>query len=432
MKRIGFVSMPFMGHLNPMSALARILQSRGHDVIFIGIPDVGPIVHAANLKFASYCEKEFPKGSIAEAFAPVARLHGMEALQFISKKIVPSLDTAALENLTGRLAETGVQALVLDMGHRFLGLVPMSLNIPYVQIWNGLHIDGSGSTAPPFVSWPYEATPEARARNIEILKRVGAIVSPIFEVAKPFAQRTGLQIDWSKPTTTDSRLAIITQTPKEFDLPGFPAPANFIYAGPFHDGDGREKVSFPWEKLTGKPLIYASLGSLVNGLDHVYKAVLGAVEKIPEVQVVLSVGENLNPDDLGKIPSNVIIVRSAPQIELLKIAELCITHAGLNTALEALGKGVPMVAIPIGFDQPGVAARIAHHGAGEFVELENLTMERLLELIRKVLENPSYRDRACYFQTLIAKTRGLEVAAEAIERAFDLRPAIVASTQNQA
>ena len=337
-----------------------------------------------------------------------------------------------MENLTGRLAETGVQALVLDMGHRFLGLVPMSLNIPYVQIWNGLHIDGSGSTAPPFVSWPYEATPEARARNIEILKKVGAIVSPIFEVAKPFAQRTGLQIDWSKPTTTDSRLAIITQTPKEFDLPGFPAPANFIYAGPFHDGDGREKVSFPWEKLTGKPLIYASLGSLVNGLDHVYKAVLGAVEKIPEVQVVLSVGENLNPDDLGKIPSNVIIVRSAPQIELLKIAELCITHAGLNTALEALGKGVPMVAIPIGFDQPGVAARIAHHGAGEFVELENLTMERLLELIRKVLENPSYRDRACYFQTLIAKTRGLEVAAEAIERAFDLRPAIVASTQNQA
>ena len=59
-------------------------------------------------------------------------------------------------------------------------------------------------------------------------------------------------------------------------------------------------------------------------------------------------------------------------------------------------------------------------------------MERLLELIRKVLETPSYRDRARYFQTVIAKTRGLEVAAEAIERAFDLRPAIVASAQNQA
>ena len=86
MKRIGFVSMPFMGHLNPMSALARILQSRGHDVIFIGIPDVGPIVHAANLKFASYCEKEFPKGSIAEAFAPVARLHGMRRCSLYPRK----------------------------------------------------------------------------------------------------------------------------------------------------------------------------------------------------------------------------------------------------------------------------------------------------------------------------------------------------------
>jgi zeaxanthin glucosyltransferase len=71
-----------------------------------------------------------------------------------------------------------------------------------------------------------------------------------------------------------------------------------------------------------------------------------------DVQVVLSVGKNLNPHSLGPTPSNTLVVRSAPQIELLKRAALCITHAGLNTVLESLAQGVPMVAIPIAYSQP--------------------------------------------------------------------------------
>jgi MGT family glycosyltransferase len=180
----------------------------------------------------------------------------------------------------------------------------------------------------------------------------------------------------------------------------------------------REPVPFPWERLTDKPLIYASLGTLVNGLDNVYTHILEAVEPLEDVQVVLSVGKNINPESLGPIPSNTIVVRSAPQIELLKRAALCITHAGLNTALESLAHGVPMVAIPIGYDQPGTAARIAHHGTGDFIEVDELTTDRLRSLIEKVLHDLSYRERADYFQNVISKTRGLDVAADVIEQAF--------------
>jgi MGT family glycosyltransferase len=213
-------------------------------------------------------------------------------------------------------------------------------------------------------------------------------------------------------------LAVITQTPKEFDFPGIPWPDQFHYAGPFHDDKGRSSVPFPWEQLTGKPLIYGSLGTLVNGLEDVYKHILKAVEPLEDVQVVLSVGKNISPENLGRIPSNAIVVRSAPQIELLKRAALCVTHAGLNTVLESLAHGVPMVGIPIGYDQPGTAARIAHHGVGELIELDELTTERLRGLIENVLQDPSYRERACYFQKVISKTRGLDVAANIIEQAF--------------
>ena len=67
--RIGFLSLPLTGHLNPMTALARKLQSRGDEVRFIGVPDVEPAVCAANLTFEPYCEEEYPAGSVAQIYA---------------------------------------------------------------------------------------------------------------------------------------------------------------------------------------------------------------------------------------------------------------------------------------------------------------------------------------------------------------------------
>jgi UDP:flavonoid glycosyltransferase YjiC (YdhE family) len=63
--KIGFVSMPLSGHLNPMTALARRLQSRGNEVVFIAVPDVEPFARAASLDFVPFCEKEYSAGFIA-------------------------------------------------------------------------------------------------------------------------------------------------------------------------------------------------------------------------------------------------------------------------------------------------------------------------------------------------------------------------------
>jgi zeaxanthin glucosyltransferase len=417
--KIGVVSMPLTGHLNPMTALARRLQSRGNEVVFFGVPDAEPVVRAANIEFIPICEQEYPPGSVAKEYAHLATLRGEEVVRYSAHELHPRRLRSTFEYLPGKLAAAGVQALVIDTVHFFVELVPMSMGMPYVHIWNILHIDRSGATPPCFFSWPHETTLEARARNMEGVKRSGAFFAPILAVAKDFAEKQGLQIDWSQPSPTISKLAVITQTPKEFDFPGSPWPPQFHYAGPFHDAGGRAPIPFSWEKLTGEPLIYASMGTLVNGLEHVYRSILEAVGKLPATQLVLSVGNNIRVDDLGPIPSNAIVVPRSPQIDLLKHAALCITHAGVNTALEALAQGVPMVAIPIGFDQPGVAARIAYHGVGEFVEEDDLTAERLLQVIQRVLNNPGYREKARYFQNVIAQTQGLDLAADLIETAFD-------------
>jgi zeaxanthin glucosyltransferase len=422
--KIGFLSLPLSGHLNPMTTLARKLQARGNDVVFISVPDAEPVLRAANLKFIPFCEQEYPAGSIAQEWSSVAKLHGEEVLRHSARELVPGLSKAALEHLPEKIAEAGVEALVLDKVYFYVELVAMHLGIPYVHIWNVLHFDFSGATPPSIFAWTHETTPEALARNVEGLKMAGEILAPMAEVAKPYAEKAGLQIDWNDPEATLSKLAVITQTPREFDYPDIQWPAQFHYAGPFHDNGGREKVPFPWDKLTREPLVFASMGTLVNGLEYVYRTILDAVRHLSGVQVVLSVGRNIDLDDLGPIPWNTLVVSSAPQIELLKRATLCITHAGLNTTLEALAQGVPMLAIPIRYDQPGVAARIAYHGVGEVLELQDLTVARLSKLIQRVRTNQTYHDRARYLQKVIAQTRGLDLASEVIESAFGISPTV--------
>ena len=136
---------------------------------------------------------------------------------------------------------------------------------------------------------------------------------------------------------------------------------------------------------------------------------------IEQVQLVLSTGNNVNINALRPLPVNAIVAPSLPQVELLARASICITHAGINTVLEALSAGVPLVAIPVGFDQPGIAARITHHQVGESLPAATLTAEELSAAIRNVLNNPIFRSNAQRLQEIIAKTNGLKLAADLIE-----------------
>ena len=417
--KIGFLSLPVTGHLNSMTGLARKLRSRGYEVVFFGVPDTERAIRSADLDFVPFCENEYPPGSIDKSWGAVANLRGLDVIQYSARVLVPQLLRAAVKHLPGKIRETGVQALVLDSLY-FAEIVPIHLGIPYVLIWSVLHFDFSGATPLSLYGWPHETTPEALARNAAGLQAFGELRGPVLAIAQAYADQNKLKIDWTDPAATSCELATITQTPKEFDFPIPELPPRFHYAGPLHDNEGREPIPFSWEKLNGKPLIYASMGTLVNGLKNVYRTILEAASEFPEMQVVLSVGRNVDPTDLGPIPANTIVVPSAPQIELLKRATLCITHAGLNTALEALAQGVPLVAIPIGYDQPGVARRIAYHGVGEFVELGDLSKQLLSELIAKVTSSPSYRDKARWFQDVLREKRGLDVAADIIEQVFEV------------
>jgi MGT family glycosyltransferase len=182
------------------------------------------------------------------------------------------------------------------------------------------------------------------------------------------------------------------------------------------------KCEFPFERLDGRPLIYASMGTLQNGQDHVFETIAAACAGLG-AQVVISLGGGGRPEDLPKLAGDPIVVAAAPQLELLKRAALCVTHAGLNTALESLAEGVPMVAIPVTNDQPGVAARIRHVGCGEVVPLNKLNVARLRRAVQSVLRDESYRANARPMREAIQRRNGLAEAADHVEGVLGKIPA---------
>ena len=425
--RVAFLTPGVPGHAYPMSTLARRLKSRGHDVVSIVNPDAVPFVRAAELPFVIYCEKELPAGSFREKRDQLSRLQGQEALEFTHRTIAEILQTV-FNHLPRALRETGAQALVLDGVHPELGLVPMHLGMPYVHVSNSLHYDFSGHTPLFAFDWPHETTPEAFARNKEAVRSFLQLLERNTSIARTYAEQVRLDFDCNDPLAGISKFAWLTQTPKEFDFPSSHWPPQFHHTGPFHDSSGRGEPDFPWDRLTGEPLIYASMGTLQNGLESVFSTIAQAVGPRAGMQLVLSIGPVLDPRQIKPLPANAIVVNRAPQIELLKRSVLCITHAGLNTTLESLTQGVPLVAIPVTNDQPGVAARIAHTKTGAFVPLKELTVSRLSFLIDEVLRNPEYRQNANRLRRVMADTNGLEKALDLLEEALGLHPPLEQKT----
>ena len=286
---------------------------------------------------------------------------------------------------------------------------------------NGLHWDYSGYTPLCVYGWSHETTPAALARNREGVAKWANLLQSVNGAIRAHAQSIGLKIDWNDLSSTLSPFASITQTPSAFDFESPHWPSQFHHTGPFHDGKGREKVDFPWERLTGEPLIFASMGTILNGRVDVFHTIVAALAKNKNLQLVLSIGDQVDPKQIGPVPNNAIIVKRAPQLELLKQTSVCITHAGLNTVLESLAQGVPQLAIPITYDQPGVAARIAHKRTGVVTSLDKLTADHLAFLLNEVLSDATYRENARKLQKSIADANGLSVAADLVEESLGVR-----------
>jgi zeaxanthin glucosyltransferase len=216
---------------------------------------------------------------------------------------------------------------------------------------------------------------------------------------------------------TFPELAHITQWPQCLDITRSELPPNFFYTGPFVDETGRAFVEFPWSRLDGRPLVYASLGTTRKSGSAIFCRIAEACGGL-DLQLVISLGGRRDPAMFSDLPGKPLVVENAPQLELLKRAQIVISHAGPNTVLETLMQGKPLLALPMTLDQPAVAARLAALGVAEVLPTENRSTEQLRTALLKVHNDPSYRNAAQKLQSQMQSLHGLERASGIIEEAL--------------
>jgi zeaxanthin glucosyltransferase len=419
MATIGAFCFPGTGHLNPFTGLARRLQQRGHRVIIFGIADTEARVRAAGVEFRQVGIEDYPLGTLKQLDDKLSRLRGLETFRFTVER-VRNHARMVLHDGPDAVRAAGVDAMLVDEAD-MAGSVAEHLGLPFVSIacfpplmWN--------DAMPPFCfGWGFGTGPVARLRNRLGFRLLSRVAAPIFKVVNAQRREWGLK-PYKRSTDALSPLAQIAQIPEALEFPIPNQPACLHYVGPLVDGAVRQPVAFPWDKLDGRPLVYGSMGTIQNGSEYIFKAIAEACATL-DCQLVLSMGGSREPSELGTLAGDPIVVRYAPQLEIVKRAACVVTHAGLNTTLESLAEGVPLVAIPQGNDQPGVAARIAHHQAGVVVPLGKLSAKRLRNAIKAVLTEERYRVAARRIQTAIREVDAVGMAAEVIEEALGLRTA---------
>ncbi|MEG4089073.1 glycosyltransferase [Microcoleus sp. K1-B6] len=412
------------GHLNPMTTLGCELLRRGHRVTVFNLLDAKTTTLASGLEFQPLAEDEFPAGSMAEGLGQLGKLSGIKAFRYTIKTFT-QIWAALLTEAPTAIQKAGVEALLVDQLSFEGGTIAEFLNLPFITVCSALMVNRDPNIPPFGTPWQYNPTLANRLRNQVTYQLLNLAVKPIRDVIAQYRQEWKLPL-YSNPNDGYSKLAQITQQPAEFEFPRQNLPPHFHFTGPYHNPETRKPVPFPFEQLTGKPLIYASMGTIQNRLLDVFQTIASACEGL-DAQLVISLGGGASPESLPQLPGNPIVVGYAPQLELLQKAALTITHAGMNTTLESLSNGVPMVAIPVANDQPGVAARIAYTGVGEVVALKELSVSKVRSAIVKVLTQESYKQRAIEMQGAIGRSGGVKRAADIIEQAVLTGKPVLAS-----
>ena len=416
MNHFGILCFPELGHLNPMIALGRELQRRGHNVTFFQIPDGQQKVLSAEIDCQLIGQSEFPLGWTFQRKTEWGKLMGFPGVCYAIKSYLQPLAAITLSEGPTAITAASVDMLLVDQLMFEGGTVAELLGIPFITVCNSLLMNVEAGVPPYVMPWSYNKSRCGYWRNQagHYLMRQH-FAQPILKLVNEYRRQWQLRL-YSQLNDPYSKLAQVSQQPAEFEFPRQTLPQYFHFTGPFIDSATRSSVSFPFEKLTKQPLIYASLGTLLNRQLKIFQTIAEACASL-DVQLVIALGRRSEGlDSLPEFAGSPLVVAYAPQLELLQQATIVITHAGLNTVLESLSKGVPLVAIPISNDQPAVAARIAWTGVGEVVPLARLTTTRLRTTIQQVLTNDCYQKNASRLQTAIRRGGGVSQAAEIIEQ----------------
>ena len=389
MATIVFFCIPAHGHTNPTLNVVRELKVRGHRVVYYSYDEFREKIEDAGAEFIS-CN-----GNDAQLHLTKEEGSKIGADLALSTRVLVDTTLSLDEPVCRAMERLKPDCIVADSIAVWGKVVAKKLGIPFV----------CSTTTFAFNKESAKIMPHSLRETLSMILSLGKVNAQVKRLRQAgYPVKSVLDLIGS-----DESVPTVVYTSPLFQPCAETFPEHFAFVGP--------SIRPAWSQVakTGEKLVYIYMGTVNNDMLPLYRACVQAV-KGTLWQVILSVGDQVDREELGTLPDNVAVFSSVDQIAVLQKADVFLTHCGMNSASEGLYFGVPLVMLPQTSEQSGVAARAEQLGAG--LRLRKTTPDAIRAALEKAMDDPSYRENAEKIGASFRASGGAKAAADCIERRF--------------
>lgn len=384
-QHFAFVSAPAPGHVNPTLPLVEELVRRGHRVSYATGPDTAQGVRAAGADVVA----------LTSALPPDMTSRGEFTAEQLAVTLEFFLDDArtTYPELVAHFEQDRPDVICYD-SVTFTGrMLAAKLAVPEVALVPTFAENEHFSARQVYLPESFDHT---QPRLLAAIGQMGE-----FAKGHKFLDDPQLMFGHVPPVN-------VVFIPRQFQLSGDTFDDRFEFVGPsLSAGQVREE----WHPTDPQaPVLLVSLGTVFNQRPEFYRDCVAAFDGTGW-QVVMAVGD-LDPADLGPVPANFEVRRRVPQVAVLRHATVFLTHAGMNSVMESLYHGVPVVAVPQIPEQQVVARRVAELGLGEVLGEPG----SLRETVERVAADERVRREVTAMSAVFRASGGAVAGADALEK----------------
>jgi MGT family glycosyltransferase len=363
MAHFAVVGPAYFSHFNALEAIAVELIERGHRVTFLHRIDAKAFLRDPRIGFHVLGAASHPAGSLAESLRRAANPGGPLGIRAVIADMARTTDMLC-RDLPAALQLLGVDAMLADQMEAAGALAAEGAGIPFISVACALPVNREPGIPLPVMPFKYATTEQAMhmyqgsARVYDWMMGAHSRVVAQWAATFKLSPRSMLH-------ECVSTVAQISQTVPGFEFPRSALPATFHHVGPLRTATTTQVTSAMPPVASGRPFIFASLGTLQGQRFGLFKRIAKAARSL-DAQLLIAHCRGLDAaQERALVRAGATWVTDfAPQSAVLAQADAVVSHAGLNTIMDAIVARTPILALPIAFDQPGAASRVCHADIG--------------------------------------------------------------------
>lgn len=381
--KIAWFCIPAHGHTNPTLGLVRAMADRGHEIYYFSFEMFREKLERAGARFIGCdgCEPEMEGSGDADKIG--------KDMVYSTELLVSS--TLALDEMVAeKVREIKPDLIVSDSVAYWGKLTALKYHIPYVSSTTTFAFNNASAryfqTSFKDMLKMIVSMPKI-SRQLQRLRDKGYPVKNILEIVQ-----------------NDNNTDTIVYTSAYFQPCAETFSDRYCFVGP-----SIRPMEHPIEK-TADTTVYISMGTVVKNED-LYRACIEALRDTG-YQVIVSLGSS--DVHFADLPEHFEVYESVDQMAALEIADVFITHCGMNSASEGLYYEVPLILCPQTPEQRTVARRTEELGAG--ILLRSTEKADIHGAVEQALKNPAYREAACKISASFKQSGGVQKAAAFLEK----------------